>query len=466
MFTRSKADDIPRRVESEDFESEDFVTADSTAYAATTPVRLTAPVAGDGFRLVLWMLPIYLGTILVCSIWLTRPSVMVNGGELAYDRSLFLCLSTATLSGFQQVIGAADFNPDSAQGPAVYFILVIVGTLFTMISGSLAAVRILRFPYTVRRVVITAFVAEGAAILAGAAVLFSDSSTIFDSLHLASCAFGNCGAAVTSRHHWLPPFTSIGTQAALLPLSAIGGLGLPIIMDVYDRVRRAKPALSLHTLTAVKLTAAVYFIGTLVLFAGGMVNHEIHIGKPKPSPNYVVSSDRLIGQGVAATYLAASTTAINARTLGFPYQIMHRIPRPMHWFIVLLMMIGATPAGTGGGMKTTTLWTFFGGIKNALLGRPVSRAAGIAGVWILGYLAIAAISFIILSAMEQNFPPDRLMFITISALSDVGLSHDPLSLVGPSLVFVGIVTLIGRLAPIAVLWWMAKTTRDAEVLVG
>jgi Trk-type K+ transport system membrane component len=63
-------------------------------------------------------------------------------------------------------------------------------------------------------------------------------------------------------------------------------------------------------------------------------------------------------------------------------------------------------------------------------------------------------------------PADGGVFLIISALSNVGMSHDPVSVVGKGSYLLSGIMLIGRLAPLAVLWWMARTTRDAEVLVG
>jgi Trk-type K+ transport system membrane component len=58
------------------------------------------------------------------------------------------------------------------------------------------------------------------------------------------------------------------------------------------------------------------------------------------------------------------------------------------------------------------------------------------------------------------------LFLSISAASTVGFSHDPLSLVGAPLVTLSTLMLFGRLVPILVLWWMARTTRGEDVAVG
>ena len=63
-------------------------------------------------------------------------------------------------------------------------------------------------------------------------------------------------------------------------------------------------------------------------------------------------------------------------------------------------------------------------------------------------------------------PADRALFIIISAVSNVGLSHDPLG-VNPDNAFVlSSAMLLGRLMPMIILWWTALSCDDADVAVG
>ncbi|WP_332700143.1 potassium transporter TrkG, partial [Halalkalibacter lacteus] len=57
--------------------------------------------------------------------------------------------------------------------------------------------------------------------------------------------------------------------------------------------------------------------------------------------------------------VGASTTSLNARTAGMNILPVYGFPRAMAFFTVLLMAVGASPGGTGGGLKTTTLWELF-----------------------------------------------------------------------------------------------------------
>ncbi|HZK80920.1 MAG TPA: hypothetical protein VFC46_07630 [Humisphaera sp.] len=405
-----------------------------------------------GGGLVIWLTGALFLLIFACSLWLRMPGVMINGGEITYDRGLFLCINCATLTGFQQSIGSNDFNLDSAQGPAIVLILTIAGSLFAMMAGGLAAVRALRMPFSDRQVITAAMVVELMAIIVGTAAMSANYP--FDLVHQSACAFGNSGAVLLSAkgHHFLPSYQSWSVQGVMLPLSVIGGLGLPALMDLYYRAIRTTATLSFHTHTVIKLTAVIYLVATAVLFISQLMNRD--------TANHNVNA--------RSAFLAASTAAINARTLGMPFEYLHRFPKSAYWFILLLMTIGANPAGTGGGLKTTTLWKLFTGFADVLRGRAVGRAFGVAGVWVGLYLLIAGAGFFLLGILQPQIPSDRLIFLVISALSNVGLTqdtHDPISIVGPGLFLLGFVALVGRLAPIAILWWLAKT-EDADVLVG
>ena len=312
--------------------------------------------------------------------------------------------------------------------------------------------RALRMPFSDRQVITAAMVVELMAIVVGTAAMSANYP--FDLVHQSACSFGNSGAVLlTARgRHFFPSYQSWSVQGVMLPLSVIGGLGLPPLMDLYYRAIRTTARLSLHTHTVIKLTAVIYLVATAVLFISQLMNRD--------------TADHNVN--ARSAFLAASTAAINARTLGMPFEYLHRFPKSAYWFILLLMSIGANPAGTGGGLKTTTLWKLFTGFADVLRGRAVGRVFGVAGVWVGLYLLIAAIGFFLLGILQPQIPPDRLIFLVISALSNVGLTqdtHDPISIVGPGLFLLGFVALVGRLAPIAILWWLAKT-EDADVLVG
>jgi trk system potassium uptake protein TrkH len=157
--------------------------------------------------------------------------------------------------------------------------------------------------------------------------------------------------------------------------------------------------------------------------------------------------------------------SINSRTAGLPVDAVYLYPRAMQWFVIVLMMIGAAPAGTAGGLKITTITELFRGARRILRGDPPGRALAISIVWTSAFLLLILIALLSLLQADPQTPADRVLFTTISAAANVGLSHDPLSVTAANAYTLATTMLLGRLLPIAVLWWMALTTRDADVAV-
>ncbi len=83
--------------------------------------------------------------------------------------------------------------------------------------------------------------------------------------------------------------------------------------------------------------------------------------------------------------------------------------------------------------------------------------------WAGVYFAALLVFQLLLLSEQPQIPGDRLLFITISALSNVGLSHDTIAATGPSLYYLAAAMFAGRVVPLLMLWWMADTVKDAEV---
>src|SRR5439155_3764067 len=101
--------------------------------------------------------------------------------------------------------------------------------------------------------------------------------------------------------------------------------------------------------------------------------------------------------------------------------------------------------------------------RRALRREAGSRISGIAGAWMAAYLLLVLATFLSLLASMPETSSDRLAMIAASAVGNVGLSHEPLSLTGQGLNTIVIAMLLGRAAPLAVLCWAAATTEDADV---
>jgi trk system potassium uptake protein TrkH len=398
---------------------------------------------------------------------------MMQGQDLSYDRAMFLSVNSVTLTGFQQVVGPNEFNPESSLGPMIVLALTIAGSLLTMIAGGWAAVRTLRLPYSDSQVVVAALTVEVLAILAGSAFMLGDGRRLADAMQLAASAFGNSGAVQVRPGNAasIPALGNWRVHCILLPLSVLGGLGLPVLMELYDAMFRVR-RLSNHSKTVLSLTGIIY-LGSVLLLTYCAIQQlqqpNVSDQREGIANDSVASAPKvekhLTAADVRGAIVKSSAASLDARTAGLPLDFLKDMPVGQ-WFVLLLMIVGASPAGTGGGAKTTTFYAIFAGARNALARRATPRTFGIALAWLGIYGAIVFVGFLLLTASEPQVPGDRLFFLTVSAVSNVGLSHDPISIVSGGSYLLSWLMLIGRIAPLGVLWWTALGTQDADLLIG
>jgi len=407
-------------------------------------------IADDpGANLVRWLFPGYIFMILVAFFALRAPGVMPAGNELNPDRAIFTSVNAATLTGFQLSIHPSEFY---TPGKVILLILTVLGTLFTLVVGGLAAKRVLRLPWQDRRIYTAALVIEVFVLLMGA---FSGGSNLIGGMTQTAAAWGNSGLYVDTP----PTAANLYTHVILLPLAVLGGLGLVVVLQIFDLMVRGTP-LNRHARVVLQMTAGLFLAGLVGCAALQIIDLE-SMGMRK-TENWLGAFARLFPRIVTTS----SLTSLNARTAGLAVYPVYQFPRSMAFLVILLMAIGASPSGTGGGLKTTTLYELFAGPWRVLRGKPASRTFGIAATWLGLYLGALVVVQTLLLWAEPQMPGDRLLFVTVSALSNVGLSHDVLSMTRASLLLVSAAMFFGRITPLLILWWMSDTTRDADVAVG
>ena len=394
-----------------------------------------------------WSLVLLLlyGALVAASIsLLRRPDAMPAGSELSLPRTVFTVANAASLTGFQQTIAVESYKP---LGQRVIFALIVAGSLLSMIVGAAAVVRLLRLPYSMGQVALWAIGVEVAAVGVGVAVLLGNGRDLFAAAFQAASAFGNCGVVIGR----VDGRESMLVHLLIFPLAVVGGMGLPILMEVFDWVRAGRRP-SLHARVVLKITAGVYLF-SIALLTFLQWPTEPTKENPHPPTTQAVLRD-------------SSTTSLNARTLGWPVESPATWPRAAAWAVMLLMAVGASPAGTGGGIKTTTVYELARGTHGALRSRGVSRVYGFAILWVGAYGLLVLATTMVLASTEPQLAGDQLLFTSFSAASNVGLSYAPVSITDNGAYALSATMLLGRLLPLVVLWWAALTVRDADVAVG
>jgi trk system potassium uptake protein TrkH len=393
-------------------------------------VKSTIPSQERGGGLMGSLLWAYILMIAAGFCMLRLPISTTRGNEITVDRAIFSTINAATLTGFQQ---ARDVDTYKLPGQITILALTIGGTLFALIGGGLALVRIMRLPYGDEYILKSSILIELIVLLIGWLGGLLPNTTAFASVFQTTSAFGNSGVWIGGLPNAMQPTTHL----FYLPLAIVGGLGVPVLLEIGASIR-GKRKLAAHSWTVLVTSAVLYLVGVIALLC--------------------------VDGGVRSVNLArASAISINARSPGLP--IVATFSRVATWLLLLWMMIGGNSGSAGGGLKATTVVRFFRGAWEALRGRNPGRGLGIAIVWIVSYLAVVGVAMLVLLGSEPDQSMDRLLMLAISAMSNVGMSHEPVSVVGIGLHTLSTVMLVGRLAPLFVLWWVAKTT-DEQIGIG
>ncbi|HZK98250.1 MAG TPA: potassium transporter TrkG [Prolixibacteraceae bacterium] len=284
-------------------------------------------------------------------------------------------------------------------------------------------------------------------------------------------AFCNAGFSTLSENLYDPDFRNnynfhyiIGTMIIL------GGLGFPIVFNYYHLLKHfirnkycqiVTNGKYIHTPKIINANTRLVMITTLILLAGGFVFFMIS--------EYDHSLKGLsLGGKVAGAFFGSVT----ARTAGFNTVDMSLLAPGTILVYFFLMWIGASPASTGGGIKTTTFAVAIlnfvsmskGKDRTEVFGRELTNESGrrAFSVIFLSFLVIG-LSVLILTITDANLDLTKIIFEVISAFSTVGLSlgiTSQLSLAGK---WVVIVTMfLGRVGTLTILVGLFRRMRNFE----
>lgn len=179
----------------------------------------------------------------------------------------------------------------------------------------------------------------GAVILSTAFIpQFGVAKGIYYSVFHSVSAFCNAGIDVFGQNSSLIPFS--GNYLVCLTIGALvilGGLGFIVLTDLLSMRRFSK--LTLHTKAVLITTGALLLIGFVCFYL--LERNNINtLGDPTLTK----------GQSLMGAFFQSLTT----RTAGFAALPQNHMRTSSKFLSVILMFIGASPASTGGGIKTVT----------------------------------------------------------------------------------------------------------------
>lgn len=242
-----------------------------------------------------------------------------------------------------------------------------------------------------------------------------------------------------------------GILICISGLIIAGGLGFPVLFNIYQTKRQNKPFhfLKLQTKIALIVTSILLVVGTCFIWLG----EYSHALKDMPFQTQILNS------------FFQSTSA---RTAGFNTIDLNSFQTSTIIIMLILMIIGASPGSTGGGIKTTNfgilMLSFWQTIKGAPRieagGRTIDYESILKTLSILILYLIGIFSTFYLLLLVENLPSLALLFETVSAFGTVGFSlgiTSQLSFWGKVIIMIAM--FIGRMGPLTVAFALSKTKR-------
>lgn len=197
----------------------------------------------------------------------------------------------------------------------------------------------------------------------------------------------------------------------ILVLSLLGSIGFIVLLDFWMRLIGRRKSITLTSKIIIISTFCFWIIGALLIFC---------------------SDQNLLSLGWEGLQFAIFQSISAHTTVGFNNFDIGTISHAGIFIFIILMVIGASPAGTGGGIKTTSISALIGVLISVLKRRTqvtfFHKEIPSANV----YLAISAVIFysiiLIIGTWSVVLVEDgritfiEILFETSSALSTVGLS--------------------------------------------
>lgn len=411
--------------------------------------------------------------ILLGSGLLMLPCSVRNGVELRYIDALYMSTSAVCVTGLVSVDVGDTFTP---LGQFFLAVLIQTGGLGVTCIGAGVIVAMRRRVNLKGRNVIreamnlntgkgivkfikSVFLTTLSFELVGAALSFivfikdyPPLRAIGISLFHSIAAFNNSGFDILGNFQSLIPYqNNVLLNLVTCGLVVFGGIGFLVIRELIEKRLRWRK-LSMHTKVVLTVSAALIVIGTLLI---------------KLTEN--------------VTWLGAFFNSVSARTAGFATYPLGEFTNAGLSVIALLMFIGASPGSTGGGIKTSTLFVLFQGIKSAATNKsekafhyavPTTAFRKAAVITLIG-LGIVSVGTYLMTAMEPQISFIDALFEVTSAFGTVGLTTGITTelCLGSKLLSI-VIMYIGRLGPltIASLWYFTKGERvsypDGNIAIG
>ena len=410
----------------------------------------------------------FLAVILIGSVLLALPISSVSGDAVPYLDALFTATTSTCVTG---LVTLPTVSTWSVFGQIVILLLIQIGGLgvITVMSGLMILLnkkmgigdRLLiqdafnlnsmsGLSQFVKKVLFGTIIIEGIGAILYMIVFIPEFGArgIWISIFNSVSAFCNAGIDIFAENSLCDYATNPLINAVTSVLIILGGLGYIVWWDVL-RVMKSRSGknikvfkhLTLHSKIAITVTAGLIFVGAIFIFIFEYAN-PLTIG----------------GLSLFDKIQVSFFQSITTRTAGFASIPQENLTNASATISIILMIIGGSPVGTAGGVKTVTfailVCSAFATIRNkksaTLFGRRISEESIKKAVAVVvAFLTICTASTVLLMATNSVSAFDA-VYETVSATATVGLSRNLTSTLNELGKLIIIVTMyLGRVGPIS-----------------
>ncbi len=421
----------------------------------------------------------FMAVILIGSVLLILPFSVREGQEISYIDALYTSTSAVCVTGLIAVDAGTAFTPI---GQFILCLLIEIGGLGVTSVGAGVILAMGKKIDLKGRVLIregsnldsgngpisfikSVFLTTLSFQLVGALLTFIVFVKDFPPLKALGCslfhsvaAFNNAGfdnlglsGDIYNNINLIPYQNNLLLNIVTCLLIFFGGIGFLVIREVIEKRFKWKK-LSMHSRVVISVSLILIAVGTLLI----KLTEDI-------------------------TWLGALFASVSARTAGFSTFPLSDFTNAGLMVVIVLMVIGASPGSTGGGIKTSTFFVLLQGIKSSATNKsekafkysiPKESFKKAAVIALLAVCIIIIGTFLIVIFEPELKLSDALFEIT-SAFGTVGLSTGITSGLGiPAKLLSVVIMYIGRLGPltVATLWYFNKGERaeypEGNIAIG
>ena len=426
----------------------------------------------------------FIATILIGSLLLSLPISSADGKSVPYLDALFTATTSTCVTG---LVTLPTFSSWSIFGQIVILLLIQVGGLgiITIMSGVMLILNkkmgigdrlLIQDAFNlntlsglakfVKNVLFGTLIIEGTGAVLYMLVFVPEfgAGGVWISIFNAVSAFCNAGIDIISDNSLCNYATNPLVNAVSSALIILGGLGYIVWWDIIRvfKTRTAKNRsvfrhLTLHSKIVITFTLALLLIGALLIFVFEYSN-EMTIGNMSLFDKIQVSVFQ----------------SVTTRTAGFASVPQENLTDASSFVSIMLMLVGGSPVGTAGGMKTVTvavlICSAFATIRNknsaTLFGRRISEASIKKAVAVVITFIIIWTSSTILLMATNDVPALDAIYETVSATATVGLTRNLTSSLNTFGKIIIIFTMyLGRVGPISLAVALGRNNECQNIIL-